>query len=218
MKQLMIATVQKQVGEDTLYTPVFQIRGETEEYSSNTVDFTPYDQQIKLIARDPNDPMKVTGETVYFEGVRKGVPIPDSRGTNALGRSFPSWEGGTPFDIAKRREQARIAGWYPFLFGEVTFPGKTPIMVNFRMTNRVSSLFRESGIEASLGRAKEDWPSKLLTFKVKQGATAILPDILFTIKQSGLDLNDTTADLNRQIAAYIEEHNGQVIDKQHKTA
>lgn len=207
MKRLLLNTVQKE-GEDGVVTShVFQIQGDEAEYSSKAVAFRPYDHQIKLIARDANDPLRVTCETVFAEGVQKGIPLSDTQGGNACGRTFPSWEG-RELTKDEQQENRRRAGYYGFLFGEVTFPGKAPIVVNLRLTSKLNQTF-STFQNKELGRLRSGWPSVLMEMKAKgQSGNPQFSEIIFTkLEKSEYKPH---VEVLEDIELFIEEHNSKI--------
>lgn len=196
---------------------LFQLEGEEAAFSSPTVTFKVFDAQNKLIKRDVNDSNKIVSESVFFEGIRKDTKIPDSTGTNACGRVFPAWiddfkSWSQDKKDAFRAEQKKEAGWYTFIFGEVTFPGKQPVLVNMRLTGRLSVPFGD--LTKKLGREKDQWPTNLVEIKAKglKGKPQFV-DLTFDIKQSGLVLDEETTVI-QEITDFINAHNDNIILKQ----
>jgi len=190
---------------------VFQIAGD-EMSNATEITFKVFDVQNKLIKRDPGDPMKVLAESVYFDAVKKGVTIPDSTGGNACGRTFPSWED-RKFTKADQQTQSKIANYYTYLFGEVTFPGQAPVLANFRMP---ASVVKEwyNFQPNTLGREKDKWPTYLLTLKVSaQQEKSQFAAVKFSLKDMNLAVEDANTVLE-QINKHVQEHNEQIINKQ----
>ncbi len=181
----------------------FVLQGEEKEYKSSTVKFKLFDVQHKIIARDPVDPTKVTNETVFFERVEKGVEIPDRNGGNACGRTFPVWEGVKTFSAEERQKQKAKGGYYTFLFGEVTFPGKKPVLVNFRITPTQLGSYLE--VQALLGRERAQWPANLLEIEVSGDKFA---ELEFKVVEKNLDISEDS--VSEVIQQYIQEHNEEI--------
>lgn len=217
MKRLLINPVEreKEDGEwETIHT--FQIEGEETTYSSTSVNFKIFEVQNKLIARDPNNASKITSESVYFDGVRKDVKIPDSTGGNACGRVFPSWVDNFKA-LSKeeqetfKTEQKRKAGWYTFMFGEVTFPGKKPELVNYRLTGRLGITLGK--ITDEFGREKESWPTNLVEIKAKKlRGKEQFADLTFKVVQEDL-ICDEYQEFMAEITDFIRAHNENIITK-----
>lgn len=212
MKRLVINKLDVEDDDGGFHTKhLFQVEGEEAAYSSSEVNFKVYETMNKLIARDEVDAMKVISESIYFDGIKKDSKIPDSAGGNACGRTFPAWEGRA-FTDEDRAKQKKIAGWYTFAFGEVTFPGKAPLLVNLRLTGRLSMPF--GTVVDSLGRDKAVWPSTLINIKARPlKGKGQFADLTFTIKQTGLEVEEDT-EIRTEISKFINEHNDQILNKQ----
>jgi hypothetical protein len=202
MKRL--ATIQEKVfleeEEATVTKFFFVIQGEEKEYKSASIDFRLLEVSNKLIKRDPVDATKVINESIFFDGVRKGVDIPDKQGGNACGRTFPVWEGVKEFSAEERQRQRGIAGFYTYLIGEVTFPKKKPELVNFRITPGQLKTWIPFAKEFP---AKKDWGTVPFSIKVKGDKFATLA---FT-RKGGTASTEEDAALIEQINKFITEHN-----------
>lgn len=179
----------------------FVIQGEEEGFKASEVVFRPLTVLNKLIKRDPVDATKVINETVFFDGVKKGVPIPDKLGGNACGRTFPVWEGVKEFSAAERKHQKEQAGYYTYLFGEVTFPGKKPELVNFRITPGQLGAWMD--VQKNFPRSKEDWGKETIKIEVFGDKYAELAMSFISNTASTEDDNS----LKANIIEFVEEHN-----------
>lgn len=183
-----------------------------EELNSQTITFKLFDVQNKLVKRDPADPNKVLSETVFFDQVRKGVDIPDSTGGNACGRTFPSWEG-KKFSPAERQVQSKIANYYTYLIGEVTFPGQQPTLANFRMPSSIVKAW--FNFQSNMPKDKAEWPSVLLELTAQaQQEKDQFTAVVFSIKQTGLTIDaEANKPVLKAINDFIQEHNSNIINK-----
>lgn len=192
-------------------TPTFKMKVEgEEEYTAEVVKFKPFNLQNKLVARDSAGE-KVINETVYFEGVQKDVPIPDRLGGSACGRTFPSWEGVKSFDKEKQREQSKKATFYKHIFGEVTFPGKKPLVANLRLT---PGIFMGSwrDVERQLD-SKAALPSFMLKLEAEfLNEEEKYPSIKFSISDRGLPTEDNE-DTIAEITKAIQDHNDYITSQ-----
>lgn len=185
----------------TITEHLIVIQGEDTEYKSSEVGFRVLEIRHKLIKRDPVDPSKIINESVFFDGVRKDVKIPDKQGGNACGRTFPVWEGVKEFSAEERQKQKQIAGYYTFLFGEVTFPNKKPQLVNFRITP--GQLGAWITAQKALPKNKSDWGKLLFNIEVSGEKYAQLD---FALKDKNAS-NENDAEIREHINAFITEHN-----------
>ncbi|NBW16774.1 MAG: hypothetical protein EBR82_53240 [Caulobacteraceae bacterium] len=204
MKQLTTNYVEV---EDESYKQMFQIRGEEENFSAKTVRFKPYAKVNKIIERDASDPSIVVNETIFFEGVAKGRPIPDKLGGNACGRVFPAWQNGELL-TDEQKEAQKNKKWYDYLFGEVYFDKYPPVLVNLRLTGRLGMHF--SSYLKNLGRDNGKWPSTVfeLTVRGMKGKPQFA-EIDITVAQGGLKL-EGTEEVFQLITSYIQEHNDNI--------
>lgn len=207
MKRLITTVVTKEDAEgNSVSKHLFQIQGE-DNFSANIVTFKVYDIQNKIIARDPTNPSTVLSETVYFDQVRKDVVIPDSAGGNACGRVFKS-SGASEADIAASK---KASNWYTVLFGEVTFPGSEPQLVNFRMPTFVLKSWYS--FQDKIGRDPSLWPSYLLELKAKpQQAKPQFTEVLFSMKDTNLT-RENTQPIFDEVNSFIQDHNNNILNK-----
>jgi hypothetical protein len=209
MKQLATSLVTKELDEGTIVAQKFQIRDEEKEYEASKVSFKVLDVRNKLIARDPDDALKVTNETVFFDGVKKDAKIPDKLGGNACGRTFPSWEGVKEFSSAEQQKQKKIAGWYTCLFGEVTFPGKSPVLVNYRLTPRQAMQWGD--IQKTLGRDRSTWGKNILELSVTgMKDKPQFAEVSFKVKESNASL-ECVEELHSLVLDFINKHNDEIL-------
>lgn len=184
----------------------FVIQGEEAEYKAPEVTLRVLSIRHKLIKRDPVDPAKVINESVFFEGVKKGTQIPDKLGGNACGRTFPVWEGVKEFSAEERQRQKQLAGYYTYLIGEVTFAGKKPVLVNFRITP--GQLKEWIDVQKKLPKNKSEWGKILVTAEVFGDKYA---ELAFKIKDTNAS-TDTDNELVEQIEHFINEHNQEITN------
>jgi hypothetical protein len=211
MKQLQTATVKSGVevkGKKVNVTEyAFQIRGEEAEYSAEEVTFKVLQVRNKMLKWNDAG-TQVLGETVYFEMNNfKDAMIPDTLGGNALGRVFPSWEGVKKFEQARQVAEKKKAAWYTFLFGEVTFPGKAPVLVNYRITGSQSMDW--GAIEKVIGKDLDGALLKLTA--VGREGKEHLATTEYAILQQGLDTTGNT-DAHKAILEFINNENEKVIE------
>jgi hypothetical protein len=219
MKYLITTKIEKENEDgDVSVKHVFQLKDEEATHTSNVVTFKLFEKKQRLVARG-SDGIAVINESVYFDYPKKDVPIPDAKGGNACGRSFPSWEGVKTFSTERQQEERKKANYYTYIFGEVTFPGKKPELVNFRLTARsaqeLDKVFDTSRSKANRDTSKlnpfekDTWPSFLLEMKVKGSQYA---DLLFSIKESGLSTGDDEETV-AEIAKSIQDFNDYIVGK-----
>ena len=216
MKQLLTNVIQTKEltakgKEVTVNEFALQVRGEETDYSSEDVTFKVLATYSKLLQWN-KEGNRVLNETVYFEAVPKGVLIPDRLGGNACGRIFPSWQDKKSFSPSERdAANPNNAKWYTFLFGEVTFPGKAPVLVNYRITG--NQCFDFGAIE----KAIKDKGAKLNQTLLKLSAVPRegkehLATTEYTILQTDLDASANAGAL-QQIEEFIEVENGKIKDE-----
>lgn len=209
MKQLYATFEESEVEFKGKKTPVkeyfFRIKDEP-NYSAEEISFKVLATRNRLLSWSIEG-TTVTKESVFFEGVFKNENIPDSSGGNACGRSFATWEGVKSFDDARRAEENKKARWYTYLFGEVTFPGKAPVVVNYRLTGPQSMSW--GAIEKALGKDVGGALLKVVPVGGAKNDKFVLPE--YTILQTGLDTSETKESL-AAIEAYIDGENDKILE------
>lgn len=210
MKQLLATSVESEVEikgkKKTVKDHLFQIKGEEATYASEEVTLRVLAVRNKLIAWDVEG-KTVTNESVLFTlDDLNDQNIPDKNGGNACGRSFASWNKGSAFDRAAEGKKAK---WYTYLFGEVTFPGKKPVVVNYRLTGSQSMDW--GTIEKVI---KDDLASHLLKLQavaLESNDKFAKPE--YSILQSGLDTVDSASVV--AIEEFIQAENDKILDAYH---
>ena len=203
MKQLAtsaeIVKVKTATGKEVPTTEyAFKIRGDEAEYSSEEVTFKPLAYFTKLLQWNEKA-TAVVNESIYFTMDNfKDALLEDRLGGNACGRTFKSWG---------KESNPNNAKWYGFIFGEVTFPGKAPVLVNYRITG--GQCMDWGAIERVVGR---NLPSTLLKLTAvgREGKTH-LATTLYTILQQDLDTSGNE-EYTKQIKDFIEEENNKIKD------
>jgi hypothetical protein len=210
MKRLATISEKSQIpGKKATITEwFFVIQGEESEYKAPSVVMKVLEVRNKLIKRDPVDPMKVVNETVFFEGIQKGVTIPDKIGGNPCGRTFPVWEGVKAFSAEQQKYNREQAGYYTYLFGEVTFPNKKPTQVNFRITPGQLREWSEAQKKSLPYKKPDEWGKVLFSIEV-------LGDKFAELEFGVADTNASTesdAEVRQQIFEFIEQHNEGILN------
>lgn len=210
MKQLATLSEKSQLpGKKATVTEwFFIIRGEEETYKAPSVVMKVLEVRNKLIKRDPVDPMKVVNETVFFEGIQKGVRIPDKLGGNACGRTFPVWEGVKAFSAEQQKYNREQAGYYTYLFGEVTFPDTKPMLVNFRITPGQLREWGEAQKKSLPYKKPEEWGKVLFNLEVSGEKFA---ELGFSVADTNAS-TESDADTRQQIFEFIEQHNEGILN------
>lgn len=211
MKQLATVAVNSEVEVNGKKLKVTEhkivVRGDEENYSADAVKFKPIDSRNKLIAWS-TDGRQVLNESVLFDGIKKDQRIPDKKGGNACGRVFPAWEGVKSFDKDRQTVEKKKAGWYGFLFGEVTFPGKPPVLAVYRITG--TQCMDWGKVEKMLGK-RHEWPNTLLEIKaVGRAGKEHLATAEYRIAQSGLEIQGIEG-YKDEIESYIKRHNDVIM-------
>lgn len=209
MKQLATAVLKSEIDvkgkKKTINEYAFQIRGE--DSTAEEVTFKVLEVRNKLLKWDDAG-KQVINESVFFAMDNfKDATIPDKLGGNACGRSFPSWEGVKSFDPTRRAEESRKAKWYTFLFGEVTFPGQKPVLVNYRITGTQSMDW--ASIEKVIGDNLAGALLKL-TAVGREGKDHIATTD-YSILQTDLDTSgndEAIAEINK----FIDAENDKILD------
>lgn len=208
MKQLATVTINGKMlnakGKEVPTTEyALQIRGEDKEYSADEVTFKPLAYYTKILQWNEGPTKnKVVNETVYFTMDNFGdAMIEDRLGGNACGRSFKSWgKVANPND----------AKWYGYIFGEVTFPGKAPVLVNYRITG--GQCMAWGAVEKVI---KDNLPAALLKLTaVGHEDKPHLSTVAYSILQQNLDTTGNEAAL-KEVATFIEEQNNKILDEYH---
>lgn len=211
MKQLATAVVESEIElkgkKKTVSEYQLKIRGEEETYSAEEVTIKVLTVRNKLLKWNDAG-TKVLNESVFFEMNNfKDAIIPDRLGGNACGRVFPSWEGVKKFSPERQALEKKKAAWYTFLFGEVTFPGSKPILVNYRITGTQSMDW--GAIEKVIGN---DVAAALLKLTaVGREGKKHIATTEYSIMQTDLDTSGNE-DALEIIENFIEAENDKILE------
>lgn len=139
MKQLAINTDMVDAEGNKIPMGTFYIRGE-KDYSE-TVKFRPlayYSKYIKSVKNDKG--WKIENETIFVENFESPLDIKGGIACGRLlGKAIPS-----AWTESQLKENSGKATCYCFMFGLVEFPGKEPVLVNFRASPAKARVLRET--------------------------------------------------------------------------
>lgn len=206
MKQLAINADKQDEQGNKIEPDTWHVRGENQYI--DTVTFRPLRYKQKFIRMVQNGKTwRTDNESIFVEGFE---PAYDVKGGIGCGRII----GSLPDHWTKEQQLVNFkkASIYGFLFGLVTFPGKKPVLVNFRAAPAKTKAIREALSKKSIG----DIPFDKIEYKLK----------LYTNKGDKFVTLEVTPDLNnvkddfsevyphiKEVDAYIEAHNANIMRK-----
>lgn len=185
----------------------------TDKYYDGVAVFRPVVSTNKLLRyKVDGENYTVAGESTFFDNVRE--EIPDTLGTNALGRVF-----GKVYSEEERAANRKLAEYYMYVFGLVTFGDSDPEPVLLRV--RGGKIMTLGNAFKSIPKGKQpcQYGFKLEAYQ-PEGKTywdiKVTPDLSTTLPIAPVIAYDAA------IRQYIQEENLNVIqlhqEAKHKVA
>lgn len=176
---------------------------------TDTVIFRPLRYKQKFIRMVQNGKQwKTDNQSVFVENFE---PAYDTGGGVGCGRII----GKLPSHWTEEQKLANYkkATIYGFLFGLVTFPGKEPVLVNFRAAPAKANVVRVALSTATIGAElkdkffKLDYTMKLVPIKGEKFVTLEMTPDLNNIHNDFADIYPYI----KEVDAYIEAHNAGIM-------
>ncbi len=204
MKQLAI-NADKVDGEGKKIEPdTWHIRNENTYV--DTVSFRPLRYKQKFIRMNQVDKQwKTDCESIFVEGFE---PAYDSSGGVGCGRLIGKLP--THWNEEQRLANFKKATIYGFLFGLVTFPTGSPVLVNFRAAPAKAQVIREAINSRNLGGEemyRYDFTMKLVPVK---GEKFITLEMAPNLKAKHESIADVLPYI-KEIDTYVESHNANIM-------
>lgn len=215
MTQLLINGDRVNDKGEKIEPDTWNIRGES--VYVDTIDFQPLRYVSKFIRMVQEDKKwKNENESIFFNGWE---PAYDALGTVGCGRII----GRLPATWSEAQKQANYkqATQYGFLFGLAKFPGKDPVLVNFRASPSKDRQIRETVVQ-NLPLNSDGTAKKMYQVSLKMKLSPPAKGEKFTAMDlTVVDRNGSFLELLpyiKEVDAYIKSHNDRIMERRKQFA